>query len=300
VVAPRSQSDPPQVPKSESGAVSFGTCGNCGAQLTGPFCAQCGEKKFSAHDYSVAHLFEEVLDGLTHFDTRFLRTLTILFTKPGELSKAYFHGGRSRYTKPLSLFIIINVVFFFIQPHTALFGYKYAQYVSISRYGSTVHAHLRETGEAESTYEVRFNENLQHQKKSVLIVAVPVLALVMSVLFIGSGRTYAEHLVFSVQVYAFFLAYLAVVALLFLFPLMFGLMRFFPNAVQTLRILGSELAIDTALLAGLMVYFYLGLRRAYQTSAVRSTVSAAVLSGTVVLTIIAYHAVLFYMTFWTT
>jgi hypothetical protein len=178
--------------------------------MNGPFCSQCGEKKFAPHDYSVAHLFEEVLDGLTHFDTRFVRTIRILFTKPGELSRAYFEGGRSRYTKPLSLFIIINVVFFFIQPHTGLFGYKYAQYVSIPRYSAAVQGHLQATGEAEPIYAARFNENLQHQKKSILIVAVPVLALVMSLVFMRTGRTYAEHLVFSVQVYAFLLVYLAI------------------------------------------------------------------------------------------
>ena len=40
-------------------------------------------------------------------------------------------------------------------------------------------------------------------------MAVPVLALFMSILFVGTGRTYAEHFVFSVQVYAFLLSYLA-------------------------------------------------------------------------------------------
>jgi len=289
----------PQVPTSESGAVSFGACGNCGAQLTGPFCSQCGEKKFSAHDYSVAHLFEEVLDGLTHFDTRFLRTLKVLITRPGELSRAYFQGGRSRYTKPLSLFIIINVVFFFVQPHTGLFGYKYAQYVSIPRYSLTVQDHLRKTGEAELVYAARFNENLQHQKKSILIVAVPVLAAAMSLLFIGLGRTYAEHLVFSVQVYAFLLAYLAIVILGILFPIVFGLTWLFPN-VRRLRLLGGEFAIDTVLGVGLFTYVYLGLRRAYETSRTRSAISAALLSFAVVLTIIAYHTVLFYLTFWST
>jgi len=80
VAIPHPRPETPQIPSPESGAFSFGTCGNCGAQLTGPFCAQCGEKKFSPHDYSVAHLFEEVLDGLTHFDTRFLRTLKVLLS----------------------------------------------------------------------------------------------------------------------------------------------------------------------------------------------------------------------------
>ncbi|MFL5483976.1 MAG: DUF3667 domain-containing protein [Gemmatimonadaceae bacterium] len=267
--------------------------------MSGPYCAQCGEKKFAPHDYSVAHLFEEVLDGLTHFDTRFVRTIRILFTKPGELSKAYFEGGRSRYTKPLSLFIIINVVFFFIQPHTGLFGYKYAQYVSIPRYSAAVQDHLQATGEIEPIYAARFNENLQHQKKSILIVAVPVLALVMSLLFIRTGRTYAEHLVFSVQVYAFLLVYLAIAVLGILFPIVLGLTWLFPT-VRRLRLLGGEFAIDAVLGVGLVTYTYLALRRAYNTSRARAAISAAVVSFAVVLTIIAYHTVLFYLTFWTT
>lgn len=296
--APRSTSETPRIPEQSAGAFSLGACGNCAAALTGPFCAQCGEKKLSPHDYSVAHLAEEVLDGFTHFDTRFLRTVKVMFTRPGELSNAYFHGGRSRYTKPLSLFIILNVIFFFIQPHTALFGYKYAQYSAIPRYSADIQTHLRATREPEATYAARFNENLQHQKKSILIGAVPFLALVMSLLFIGSGRTYAEHLVFSVQVYAFFLAYVVVVVLLVMFPIVYGLTWLFPSVSQ-LRRLGGEFAIDTVISAGLSVYLYAGLRRAYETSPLRSAITAAMLAVAVVATIVAYHTVLFYMTFWT-
>jgi Protein of unknown function (DUF3667) len=295
----RSQPATPQSPFEDSGASSLGSCGNCGTPLTGPFCSQCGEKRFSPHDYSVAHLFEEVLDGLTHFDTRFLRTFKVLITRPGELSNAYFHGGRSRYTKPLSLFIILNVVFFFIQPHTGLFGYKYPQYMAIPRYAAVVHEHLRATGEAEPVYEARFNENLQHQKKSVLIFAVPLLALVMSVVFIRASRTYAEHLVFSVQIYAFFLAYLLTVVLVVLFPLALALMRFYPTE-RIGRLFGGEIAIDIVLFVGLLVYSYLGLRRAYQPSKTRLAVAALALAVTVPLTIIGYHTALFYLAFWTT
>ena len=63
----------------------------------------------------------------------------------------------------------------------------------------------------------RFNANLYNQKKSLLIVAVPVLALFMSILFVGSrSEHYAEHFVLSVQVYAFLLSFLAVAAAMFL------------------------------------------------------------------------------------
>jgi hypothetical protein len=106
--------------------------------------------------------------------------------------------------------------------------------------------------------------------------------------------------VFSVQVYAFFLAYFAVTGLLILFPLMFGLMRLFPAEERQLRVLGGEHSIDIVLICGLLVYLYLGLRRAYQSSPLRSAIKAAVLSTTVILTIVAYQVALFYLTFWTT
>jgi len=64
--------------------------------------------------------------------------------------------------------------------------------------------------------------------------------------------------------------------------------------------LGSELAIDSVLGIGLFTYVYLGLRRAYEISRVRSAVNALLLSFAVVLTIIAYHSALFYLTFRTT
>jgi hypothetical protein len=97
VATPLSRPPTPPVPTQEPRAFSAGVCGNCGAQLTGPFCSQCGEKKFSRQDYSLGHFVEEAIDGLTHFDSRFLRTLKLLLTKPGELSNAFFHGGLSVY-----------------------------------------------------------------------------------------------------------------------------------------------------------------------------------------------------------
>jgi uncharacterized protein DUF3667 len=288
---PPALSRPPQ-------ALPLEQCGNCGAQLTGPYCSQCGEKKLSAKDYSLAHLAEEALDGFTHFDTRFLRTVKLLFTKPGALSNAYFRGGRSRYTKPLSLFIIINVIFFVVQPHTGLFRNKYAQY--IHRHYALVHEHLRQTGEPEQLYATRFDENLQHQKKSLFIVAVPALALVMGALFAGSGRTYAEHLVLSIQLYAFLLVYLAAIGILVVIPLVLGLPAVSPLAARIAVVLQGELAIDLMIFIGLVTYIYLALRRAYETSQTRSAISAIILSMAVGFSIALYHNLVFYSTFWTT
>jgi hypothetical protein len=275
------------------------TCGNCGSPLSGPYCSQCGEKKLTRKDYSLPHFAEEALGVFTHLDTKFLRTLKVLLAKPGELSNAYFHGGRSRYTKPLTLFVIINIVFFIVQPHTGLLRYKYRQYLNNPHYLALVRNHLLQTREAEQTYAARFNTNLQNQKKSLLIVSVPVLALVMAVLFIGTRRTYAEHLVFSVQVYTFLLIFLAAMVLVMTLLLLI-LSPLGPAAVPVTRGLQTEAAISTMTLTGLTVYIYFGLRRAYDASRLRAALAAFILAWTVALLTGVYRNLNFYATFWAT
>jgi hypothetical protein len=300
VASPLSSDKTPPVPAAESGALSFGSCGNCGAELNGPFCSQCGEKKVSAKDYSLRHIVAEALPEFVTFDSRFLRTLKLLFTQPGQLSNAYFYGGRSRYTKPLTLFIIINVIFFFVQPHTGIFAYNYRDYARDFAHVTAVQGHLRQTGESQQSYVARFDANLQNQKKSLLIVAVPILALLMGIAFVGSGRTYAEHLVFAVQVYAFLLAYLALVAVILLVPARIALRVIGPAAAPIVRTLAAEYTVDVILLAALSVYMYFGFRRAYQATRTRASVNALILSCAAGLLIAIYHKVLFYITFWTT
>jgi hypothetical protein len=298
VATPPAPQQTPPVPHAESGASSFETCGNCGAALSGPFCSKCGEKKVSAKDYTIGHVVEEVFGEFTHLDSRFLRTLKLLFTKPGQLSNAFFHGGRSRYTKPLTVFIIINVIFFFVQP--GVFSFKYAQYMKNPAHAAAVHTQLSQSGESQQSYRARFDANLQNQKKSLLIVSVPLLALFMAILFVGSGRTYAEHLVLSVQVYAFLLAYLAAVAFLMRLFVVMVVRAFGTAAVPIARALESQFAIDAIILIGVATYMYLGFRRAYQASRTRGAAAAVALGFVVGGLFMAFQIALFYVTFWTT
>jgi hypothetical protein len=299
VASPAAENNAPLVPAQEPEASSFGQCGNCRATLAGPFCFQCGEKKISAHDYSIRHLAEEVLGEFAHFDTKFLRTLKVLLTKPGEISRAHFHGGRSRYTKPLTLFVIINVIFFLFQPHTGLLRYGYASYLGNAHYKSVVQSHLLKTKEPEQSYAARFDANLQNQKKSLLIVSVPVLALVMGVFFLGTRRTYAEHLIFSVQVYAFLLIYLPL-AVLLLAPVFWALGAAGPSAEPLLTALRAELAIVIITVVGLTIYMYYGLQRAYEMSRFRAGITAFALSLAMMFLTGLYHNALFFATFWIT
>jgi hypothetical protein len=265
--------------------------------MAGAYCSRCGEKKFTARDYSLQHLAEETLGVFTHLDTKFLRTLRVLLTKPGELSNAFFHGGRSRYTRPLTLFVIINVIFFIVQPHTNLFSDKYAQYVTNRRYAEAVRSHLDKSGSPEG-YVARFDANLQSQKKSLLIVSVPLLAAVMGLLLIGTGRTYVEHLVLSVQVYAFLLLYLLILIFAVFLPL--GILLRKTGSLSALKVMGGELTLGIVLVAGVIVYGYSALRRAYELTRLRAAVTGVALAVAVLYLTGVYHHILFWATLWST
>ena len=89
-----------------------GACLNCSAQLSGPYCSQCGQ---AAHAHrTLAHLFEEVLHGLIHFDTKAWRTLPMLAFRPGTLTRNYIFGKRARYISPLALFLFTIFFMFFV------------------------------------------------------------------------------------------------------------------------------------------------------------------------------------------
>ncbi|MFO1410828.1 MAG: DUF3667 domain-containing protein, partial [Steroidobacteraceae bacterium] len=86
-------------------------CGNCGAHLQGPYCAQCGQ-----HAHASARGFGALLhDGwhtLTHLDGRFWKTLWALLRRPGFLTIEYFAGRRQRYLPPVRLYLVLSVLFF--------------------------------------------------------------------------------------------------------------------------------------------------------------------------------------------
>lgn len=272
--------------------------------MRGPFCSQCGEKKLSREDYTLREVAGDVVGEFTHFDGRLLRTIVTLIRRPGELARAYFHGGRSRYTKPLTLFVIINLAFFFVQPHTGLLRYGFSQFVypgvhSGTRKAKLVEAKLKRTGESEDKYSVRFNAVLQDQKKSLLIFSVPVVAIVMLILFVGSGRTYVDHLVFSVHLYTFVLLYITGIVVAFI------IVAFFLSALgalghQWIRMLGSEMQISVLMGLGITAYTYFGARRAYGARGLWMVARAAIIATTVGFLTGVYHDVLFYATLWST
>ncbi len=95
-----------------------GVCADCGAEVTGRFCSNCGQ---AAHVHrTLLHLGEELLHGVMHFDGRLWRTLPLLIVNPGRLTREWVQGRRTRYVSPLAMFLFTLFVMFFalsFMPH---------------------------------------------------------------------------------------------------------------------------------------------------------------------------------------
>src|SRR6266851_5952276 len=85
---------------STRGSAHPAECLSCGTLVSDRYCPHCGQ---SIHDHakSVGHLFEEVLEGFLHFDSRLVRTIRVLFLAPGRMTLDYNEGKRATYVPPL-------------------------------------------------------------------------------------------------------------------------------------------------------------------------------------------------------
>jgi hypothetical protein len=80
-----------------------GACLNCGAALTGGYCADCGQP---AHVHrTIGAVWHELIHGVLHFDGKLWRTLPELAFRPGELTRRYIAGERAKFVSPLALFL---------------------------------------------------------------------------------------------------------------------------------------------------------------------------------------------------
>jgi hypothetical protein len=273
-------------------------CPNCGSSATATFCADCGERQPSKYDYSLRGLSADVLHELTSLDGRILRSVGALVRWPGLLTREWFAGRRGRYVRPLSLFIGLNIVFFVIQPHSGLLQDRFAEYVGRgvdeAQYPALVRTKMAETGLTRPEFEARFNAALQDQKKSALIVCIPVFALGVALAYARQGRFFVEHLVFSVHVYAFFLV------IFLLIPLVFGLvfegLHLLGTSRETLALVTGQVSLIVALCLVLGTHLYHALRRVYGDGRLAAFARTVALVFLMQLLIFGYHEMVFYTT----
>lgn len=250
-------------------------------------------------DWSVLRLLRDVFSQLFDVDSRLLRSLRWLVTRPGGLAAEYFAGRRNLYLRPLQLFVLANIAYFFIQSWALYSGYNtplesqinYQVYSSLLPVESWAQAQAAAMNLSFEQFEVLYDIQSDFLARSLIFLMVPVLALVLALLFAARRTRMAEHLVVAAHYYAFellvifcvfaviwpFVAYGLTTALAFLRPAAWALTEF-----------GSEVIKGT--------YWYLTLRRYYGLGRLPAVLLALVILMALMLIVFAYRLALLWAT----
>jgi hypothetical protein len=78
-------------------------CANCGVERIGPYCHACGQVGH-VHRNLMA-LVHDLAHGVFHFEGKIWHTLPMLAWRPGELTRRYVDGERTRFVSPMALFL---------------------------------------------------------------------------------------------------------------------------------------------------------------------------------------------------
>ena len=209
-------------------------CRNCGDVTAGNYCPTCGQAKRGI-DVSVRTLLADVLEDQLVLSRALPRTLTALFLHPGLLTTEYVEGKIVRYIAPFRLYLASSVLFFLLfaalglrtteepaagsqatataeqQPWARNFGITIGGEETSRRVRERVvdrfgHLPPERAARAFAAEYIRFVPR-------VVFVLLPVFAAMLKVLYVRSGRYYAEHFVFSLHVHAFVFAMLSLMVL---------------------------------------------------------------------------------------
>jgi Protein of unknown function (DUF3667)/Domain of unknown function (DUF4286) len=89
-------------------------CLNCGTPLAGSHCVACGQAG-DVHVLSMKEVAGDVTHSLLHLDSRVWRTIRLLASKPGELTREFIAGRHQLYIPPFRLYLAVSILFFALQ-----------------------------------------------------------------------------------------------------------------------------------------------------------------------------------------
>jgi len=182
------------------------TCLNCGASVEGAFCRQCGQRVRDNLNRSMGPLLSEFLGNIFFFDNRFLLSIRYLFGYPGRMTVEFLEGKRKTFISPITLFLFVNLIYFFVSPLTdyslSFYDQAYSQPHSALTRG-LVEAKLKVVDHA--TYGATYQNMSDKISKSIMIVNIPIIALFIYLISFKQRRFYFDSLIFAFHYFSLFM-----------------------------------------------------------------------------------------------
>lgn len=255
-------------------------CLNCSAAVDYHYCAVCGQET-KVHVPSASEFIHEFVGHYVALEGRLWKTLAFLLWRPGFLTAEYIEGRRVRYVEPLRIYLTFSILFFFIfkligppvvqiddpAPHKAAVEQKAAmEHAAKVRRDALTQIQLDPVSNIAVVGSLpgiglkinKFFAMPATEQMRVLASAffsyvpyamfclMPLFALYLKVLYLGSGRRYGEHLLFALHTNAFAFAMFSLLIIagtldlgFVVFLLVLWLVIYLPKAMR--RVYGGSL-----------------------------------------------------------
>lgn len=193
-------------------------CPNCGHEAKGNYCSNCGQENH-LHNETFLSMLTHFIAHYFHYESKFWKTIKLLVTRPGFLTKEYFNGRRKRYVAPISLFIFMVLAYFIA--HSVLesvfesFGVDTQRNFSmnVNDASATADTTYAVNDTVANTTTTVTSGQLDGEKvmskvmkflPKIFFLMVPVLASILSLMFIRRKEAkYLHHIIFSLHYFSF-------------------------------------------------------------------------------------------------
>jgi hypothetical protein len=184
------------------------TCKNCGHPFTGKYCNACGEKVYTDHDRTMAHIFEEGFHFFTHFEGTFFTTLKYIFTRPGKLSQDYCFGKRKSLFKPMSLFFLLVLIYLLFPVFEGL-NMRLLYHLDSNFYGEYATRKAGIIAQSHNWPEAQLAEAFQKKSEKVskflLIILLPLTAFYFWAFTFRKRPYFFDQMVFATEINSVYL-----------------------------------------------------------------------------------------------
>ncbi len=192
----------PEIPATTHPGPQSERCLNCGAELSGEYCHQCGQKKIHRHDFSLKHFVSHLVHEFTHLDSnKVFKTFFALLFRPGLLTAEYLAGRKGSYINPIRIYLTFSALYFLFA-WGALSDIRGGSAERTARNSSTI-AMARQRGMEPRALADKIYQKAEKYAAGLRFVSVLVSGLFLALLYFGTKRYYVEHLIFSLHYYSF-------------------------------------------------------------------------------------------------
>jgi hypothetical protein len=272
-------------------------CKACGTMFHGRFCNRCGEKVFEPHERSILNFLDSVLNAFTFLDGKFLKSLKLLITRPGQLSRNIADGIRTPYMKMVSLFFVANFFYFIIPTWDSFNSSLYSQMHSLGRNEKAARM-VNERLEKEHITIEQFREKYQAEStnlsKMLLVLLALMFTIVLMVVCFARKFYFFDHLLFSMEFFSFHI----LVNLLVLTYFFFGIIKVGDRVGFNARFLVTDQVFSMITWVTMGYFLIRGLMTFYGQKWYGAAIRAVVLYFLLQFVVDVYRGMLFYYTMW--